>query len=257
MKIGVLTKQVPSADSPLKLDGGGKWIGEENVTFAINESDAYALEEALRIKEETGDGEVVVASLGPQRVQRGIREGLSKGADRGIHIEESLPYTSDPFLTATLFANTLRNESFDLILSGLQSDDLGLGQVGVLLGEMLSMSTATLVMETGISDSTIRVKRELEGGWFQWTTLKLPASISIQSGINTPRYPSLKGIMGAKKKEIRSIARNEVDDGGATLQTLRKVYIPQKVKRTEMIEGEADQVVAKLIDIFKRDIKVL
>lgn len=257
MKICVLTKQVPSSDSPLKLDGGGNWIGEENVTFAINESDAYALEEALLIREETGDGEVVVASLGPQRVQRGIREGLAKGADRGIHIEESLPYTSDPFMTATLFANALRDENFDLIFTGLQSDDLGLGQVGVLLGEMLGMSTATLVMETGISDSTVRVKRELEAGWFQWTTLKLPASISIQSGINSPRYPSLKGIMGAKKKEIRTIARNEVDGGEETLQVLNKIYIPQKVKRTEMIEGETDQVVTKLIDVLKRDIKVL
>ena len=257
MKICVLTKQVPSADSPLKLNGEGNWIVEENVSFAINESDTYALEEALLIKEQTGDGEVVVASLGPQRAQRGIREGLAKGADRGIHIEELLPYTSDPFLTTTIFANALRDESFDLILTGLQSDDLGLGQVGVLLGEMLGMSTATLVIGTEISETTARVKRELEGGWFQWTTLKMPASISIQSGINTPRYPSLKGIMGAKKKEIRSVTREEVTGGVEILQTLEKIYVPQKVKRTEMIEGETDQVVAKLIDVFKRDIKVL
>lgn len=257
MKICVLIKQVPSADSPLRLNDSGSWINEENVTFTTNESDAYALEEALQIKEKSGDGEVVVASLGPDRVQRAIREALSKGADRGIHIQESFPHTTDPFVTATLFASVLRDEKFDLILSGLQSDDLGMAQTGVILGELLGMSTATLAVAVEIQDGSIRAKRELESGWFQWVTMELPASVTIQSGINTPRYPSLKGIMGAKKKEIRTVPRDEVPGHDRTLQSFSRLYVPQKTKRTEMIEGNAEEVVAKLVDILKRNVKVL
>lgn len=257
MKICVLVKQVPSADSPLRLNDDGTWIKEDHVTFTTNESDAYALEEALQIKEKSGDSEVVVASLGPDRVQRVIREALSKGADRGIHIQESFPYTIDPFETASLFATALKDENFDLFLSGLQSDDLGLGQTGVLLGALLSMPTATLVMAMEISGNSVRVKRELEAGWFQWVTLNLPACLTIQSGMNTPRYPSLKGIMGAKKKEIRPVAKNDILGHESKLQDLTRIYLPQKTKRMEKIEGDSDQIVAKLTEVLKRDIKVI
>ena len=257
MKTCVLIKQVPSPDSPLRLNQDGSWIQEDNVTFTTNESDAYALEEALRIRENAGGGEVVVVSLGPDRVQRTIREGLSKGADRAIHIRESFPYTTDPLQTASLFAAALKDEQFQLILSGLQSDDLGMGQTGTMLGEMLGMPTATLVMAVELSGETIRVKRELEAGWFQWVSMKLPASITIQSGINTPRYPSLKGIMGAKKKEIRVIARSDLPVGDGYLQSLRKIHVPRKTKRTEMIEGDTDHAVERLVEVLKRDIKVL
>jgi len=256
MKTAVLLKQVPSSDSTLRLDPDKNWIQEDNVSFAANESDSYALEEALQIREKLGDGEVVVISLGPERASRTIREGLSKGADRGIHIVESFPYTSDSFEAASLLASTVKDENFDLILAGLQSDDIGTGQTGVILGEMLGMSTATLVMETELDGTHLRVKRELESGWYQWLSMKFPACITIQSGINTPRYPSLKGIMGAKKKEIKTIPKEELTAHGA-LQSMTKVYIPQKTKRTEMIEGDAEQVAGKLTEILKRDIRVL
>ncbi|MFQ6675775.1 MAG: electron transfer flavoprotein subunit beta/FixA family protein [Fidelibacterota bacterium] len=257
MKICVLIKQVPGPDSPVKLNDSGTWIREENVTFATNESDAYALEEALQIREKGGDGEVVAVSLGPERVARTLREALSKGADRAIHIQESFPYSTDPFRNARLFASALRDEKADLILCGLQSDDLGMGQTGVMVGELLGMSTATLVMATEMKGDTLRVKRELEAGWFQWVSLKLPACITIQSGINTPRYPSLKGIMGAKKKEIRSIPAGELETGDGQLQSLVRLSLPRKVKRTEMIEGDTVQVVTRLVEILKREVKVL
>lgn len=257
MKICVLIKQVPGSDSPVKLNDEGTWIREENVTFTTNESDAYALEEALQIREKAGDGEVVAVSLGPDRVKRTLRESLSKGADRAIHIEESFPYSADPFQNARLFASALKEESFDLVLTGLQSEDLGQGQTGVMVGELLGMSTATLVMSTEMTGGTLKVKRELEAGWFQWVTLTLPACISIQSGINTPRYPSLKGIMGAKKKEIRTIPKGGLERGDGDLQSLIKLALPQKAKRTEMIEGDTDQVVTRLVDILKREAKVL
>lgn len=254
MKICVLVKQLPGGDSPLRISDDGLWVKEENVNFVTNESDTYAVEEALQLKEKQGDGEVVAVSLGPERAQRAIREALSKGADRGIHVQESYPYSSDPLQIARTLSEALKVEQFDLILSGLQSDDYGFGQVGVLLGEMLEMTTATLVMATELADGKLRVKRELEAGWFQWVSLSLPAAISIQSGINTPRYPSLKGIMGAKKKELKQVT---ADSSGEAQQSISKVYIPQKVKRTEMIEGTVDQQVERLVEVLRKEIRVV
>ena len=251
MKIAVLVKQVPGAESPLPILADHKWVDESAVAYVMNESDNYALEEALHIKEVNGDGEVVVVSLGPSRIQKVIREALAKGADRAIHIEMETPGAIDPLATASHFAQALKDENFDLIFSGLQSDDVGMGQTGVILGEMMGMATASLAMEVG--DGKIKVKRELEAGWFQWVSLTLPASITIQSGLNTPRYPSLKGIMGAKRKEIKVIEPS----GNDSMQSLEKIYVPQSDKKTVMIEGSVDQMVEKLIDAFRNDIKVL
>ncbi len=185
-----------------------------------------------------------------------IREGLAKGADRGIYLEENSQIETDPLSIARSFASVLQDENFDLILTGLQSDDAGMGQTGVLIGELLGLSTATLAVQTNIQDEQIRVKRELESGWFQWVKLPLPASISIQSGLNTPRYPSLKGIMGAKKKEIRVIPASEHQTAEKT-QTIKKVFVPQTTKKTEVIEGNADTAAARILEILKSDVKVL
>ena len=253
MKIAVLVKQVPGSDSPLPLNSNQSWLDEDGISYVMNECDNYALEEALQIKEENGDGEVVVISLGPDRVQKVIREGLAKGADRAIHIQINSDGVADPLSLATLFADAIRDENFDLIFSGLQSDDLGMGQTGIIIGEMLGMSTASLAMATELSEGIIKVKRELEAGFFQWVSMSLPASITIQSGLNTPRYPSLKGIMGAKKKEI-----NIVTPGGHDVkQSAKKVYVPQSNKQTVMIEGSVDQIVDKLVEAFRNEIKVI
>ena len=256
MKIAVLVKQVPGSESALPISGDMAWIEENQISYVMNPPDNFAIEEALSIKERMGEGEVVVVSMGPARVQKVIREGLAKGADRSIHLEEDGKIETDPISIAKSFASVLKDENFDLILSGLQSDDTGMGQTGVLLGEFLGMSTATLAMEIEVQADFIRVKRELESGWFQWVKLPLPASISIQSGLNTPRYPSLKGIMGAKKKEIKSISASE-HQTGMSLQTITKVFVPQTTKRTEMIEGDPDSAVARIVEILKSDIKVL
>ena len=253
MKIAVLIKQVPGAESPLQISSDQKWVDESAVAYVMNESDNYALEEALQIKEAHGEGEVVAVSLGPDRVQKTVREALAKGADRAIHIKMDTVEAIDPLVTAGHLKNPLEEENFDLIFTGLQSDDLGMGQTGVILGEMLGMTTASLVMATEVSAGNIKVKRELEAGWFQWVSLSLPASITIQSGLNTPRYPSLKGIMGAKKKEIKVIEGEGADTG----QSMVKMYLPQSEKQTLMIEGSADQVVEKLMDSFRNNINVL
>ena len=162
--------------------------------------------------------------MGPSRVQKVIREGLAKGADRGIHIQEDEFIETDPLVISERFTDALKSENFDLILTGLQSDDTGMGQTGILIGEMLGFSTATLVIQTDLSQDKIKVKRELESGWFQWVELPLPASISIQSGLNTPRYPSLKGIMGAKKKEIKIVSTSSLTTG-SKVQAIDKIFV--------------------------------
>ena len=252
MKIAVLVKQVVGSESSLEISQDQKWIDDSSATFVMNPPDNYAIEEAMLIKEKIGVGEVVIVSMGPQRVQKVIREGLSKGADRGIHIETESLKEIDPLYTSKVLAETLRDENFDLILSGLQSDDSGMGQTGVLLGELLNMSTVTLAIETDIDQNKIRVKRELESGWFQWVELESPSSISIQSGINQPRYPSLRGIMGAKKKEIKVIPAPQVEKR----QSISEIFAPKKSKETEIIETDIDSTVERIIEILKTEVKV-
>ena len=252
MKIAVLVKQVIGSESSLEISQDQKWVDENSATFVMNPPDNYAIEEAMLIKEKLAVGEVVIISMGPQRVQKVIREGLSKGADRGIHIETESLNEIDPLCTSKVLAETLRGENFDLILSGLQSDDSGMGQTGILLGELLNMSTATLAIETDIELNKIRVKRELESGWFQWVELESPSSISIQSGINQPRYPSLKGIMGAKKKEIKVISAPQFEKR----QSISEIFVPKKSKETEFIETDIDSTVERIVEILKTEVKV-
>ena len=256
MKIAVLVKQVPGSESVLPISSEQTWIDEDMVSFVMNPPDNFALEEALLIREMKGNGEVVIVSMGPARVQKVIREGLAKGADRGIHLEEDGRIETDPLSIAKRFSSVLKEENFDLILTGLQSDDTGMGQTGVLIGELLGMSTATLAMETDVQDDHINIKRELESGWFQCVKMHLPASISIQSGLNTPRYPSLKGIMGAKKKEVKVVTSGELKTASKS-QFIDKVFVPQTTKQTEVIEGDTDAAVTRIVEILKSEIKIL
>ena len=252
MKIAVLIKQVPGSESPLSIANNNVWLDEEKVSYVMNESDNYALEEALILKENIQDSEIVVVSLGPDRVKKIIREGLAKGADRGIHINMESNEISDPLSIAKVFVDALKSENFDLILSGLQSDDLGHGQTGIIIGELLNMSTGSLAVSTELKENQISIKQELEAGFFQNVRMPLPASITIQSGLNTPRYPSLKGIMGAKKKEIKTLDINSIDQDSK----ISKLYLPSSSNEITMIDGSADQIVEKLIKVFKTDIKI-
>ena len=252
MKIAVLIKQVPGSESPLSIANNNVWLDEEKVSYVMNESDSYALEEALILKEDSQNSEIVVVSLGPERVKKIIREGLAKGADRGIHINMESDEISDPLSIAKVFVDALKSENFDLILSGLQSDDLGHGQTGIIIGELLNMSTGSLAVSTQLKENQISIKQELEAGFFQNVRMSLPASITIQSGLNTPRYPSLKGIMGAKKKEIKTLDINSVDQDSK----ISKLYLPSSSNEITMIDGSPDQIVEKLIKVFKTDIKI-
>src|SRR5437868_6734856 len=163
MKIAVCIKQVPSRDWQPRVDDAGTWIREQDASYEMNEPDAYALEEALRLKETHG-GEVVVCSAGPPRVAQVIREALARGADRAIHVEDDGLAAADAFVVAEALAAAMAEEQFDLILTGLQSDDQGLAQTGVILAARLGRPHATIVMDVQINGSALRVKRELEGG---------------------------------------------------------------------------------------------
>src|SRR6059058_2412606 len=238
-------KQVPQKDAPLKLNQNATWIREE-ISYEVNEPDAFALEEALRQKEKHG-GEVVVITSGPARAAQVLREALAKGADRAIHLEDSAFVALDALNTAKAFAAAIKDEQFDLILTGLQSDDYGYAQTGVILSELLGWPHATIIMQIEKRDSGIRVKRELEAGFFQHLEMPLPAVLTIQSGINKLRYATLIGIKQAKNKPLRKVTYPEVQQAlGPNLQKIEKLYVPQKTKNTEVIEGSPGEVARKL-----------
>ena len=260
MNIIVCLKQVPKKDSILRIAPDQKWIDERDLSYEMSEADAYALEEALRQKEKHG-GEVIVLSLGPERVKQSIKEALAKGADRAIHLNDPIfQQATDSPAIAKALAAALKDEKFDLIFTGLQSDDYGYAQVGLILAERLGVSSATIVMEVQPEGQDVRVKRELESGWFQWVRVPMPALVTIQSGINQLRYATLKGIMAAKKKEIRDVKAADLGLTGEDLkpmQTIERAYLPQKSKQTEMLEGKPAEVAAKLVEKLRFDARVI
>jgi len=255
MKIAVCIKQVPAKDAPLAITNSN-WIRETDIGFEMNEPDSYALEEALRLKEKHG-GEVVVVSMGPERVKQTIKEALAKGADRGMHIADDKAFTLDPLGAAKSLAAAIGREKPDLLLTGLQSDDQGFGQTGVLLAELLALPHATIIMQIEVQGDHLRVKRELEAGWFQHVELPLPAVLTIQSGINKVRYATLKGIMGAKKKEIMTIPRDSLGVVHEPTERVERIYVPLKTKKTEFLTGTPKETAAKLLEKLRHEARVL
>jgi electron transfer flavoprotein beta subunit len=256
MKIVVAIKQVPSRDSQLKIAASGHWIEETDLAFEINEPDAYALEAGLQLKEKHG-GEVVALCLGPARAAQTIREALAKGADRAIHVEAEDPGAFDPLGAARLLAAALASESPDLVLTGLQSDDLGYGQTGVILAELLGLPHATIIMQVDVQDGRIRVKRELEDGWFQYVEMPLPALLTIQSGISKLRYATLMGIKKAKTKEIRRLDAGNLEVSATPSVSLDRVYLPERVKHTQLFDGSPKEAAQKLVEKLKFEARVL
>jgi electron transfer flavoprotein beta subunit len=256
MKIMVSVKQVPSRDSSLKVNAAGKWLDDSDLSYEMNEPDAYALEEALQLREKLG-GEVVVVCAGAQHATQTIREALAKGADRAIHVELGEEGTLDALATAQLLAKAVQPESPDFVLTGLQSDDLGYGQTGVVLAELLGYSHATIVMEVEPQGDTVRVKRELEDGWFQNVVLRMPVVLTIQSGIKKLRYATLMGIKKAKTKEVKVLSAGEMGTGLAPGLAMERVYLPQRSKQTQILSGDAREAARQLVDKLKFEARVL
>ncbi len=254
MNIIVCIKQVPAKDAPLAI--AGNWIKESDIGFEMNEPDSYALEEALRLKEKHG-GEVIALSMGPERVKQTIKEALAKGADRGIHISDDNFAELDPLGSAKALAAAIKKEKVDLVLTGLQSDDHGFGQTGVLIAALSDLPHATIIMQIEIAGDKMKLKRELEAGWFQHIECPLPAVLSIQSGINKVRYATLKGIMAAKKKELATITRESLGIPHEPTQKIEKIYVPTKTKKTEFLTGTSKEVATKLVEKLKFEARVI
>jgi len=256
MKIIVCIKQVPERDAQVRIASSGKWIEESDLQFAMNESDAYALEEALQLKEKHG-GEVVVLSAGPERAGTTIREALAKGADRAIQVESDNLNTLDALGVAQLLASAAKQESPDLVLTGLQSDDLGYGQTGVIMAELMRLPHASLILNVEKTGSGITVKRELEEGWFQNIELPLPAVLMIQSGGTKLRYATLMGIKKAKTKELKKLSATDLGPTPAPAVTLEKITQPQKQKSTQIIPGSPKEAAATLVEKLKFEVRVI
>jgi electron transfer flavoprotein beta subunit len=256
MKIIVAIKQVPECDAQVRIDPAGKWIEESDLQYALNEPDAYALEEALQLREKHG-GEVIVLSAGPERVGSTLREALAKGADRAIHVVCNDLGARDALGIARLLAAAIKPENPDLILAGLQSEDLGLGQTGVIIAELLDLPHATLILHVEKTGTGFTVKRELEEGWFQTIELPTPAVLTIQSGGNKLRYATLMGIKRAKTKEVRSVTATELAVDAEPVVLLEQVTLPQKQKSTQMLPGTAKEAAAALVEKLKFEVHVL
>lgn len=260
MKIVVCLKQVPAREAVLKLNAAGTWIETKDVGFEVNEPDIFALEEALRLKEKHS-GEVVICSLGPARVLQAIKEALAKGADRALHLEDAAFDGLDAHGVACVMARAIEREKPDLVLTGLQSDDFGFAQTGVILAELLGLPHSTIIMEIQVtSPASIKVKRELEAGWFQWIEMPLPALLAIQSGINKPRYASLKGIMAAKNKPILKMTAMDLGLSASDLaprQKISKVYVPVRKAQTEFLQGNPKEIASRLVDKLRNEARII
>ncbi|WP_202318479.1 electron transfer flavoprotein subunit beta/FixA family protein [Archaeoglobus neptunius] len=242
MKIIVLAKHAPDPESEISVASDGKSVSQSGLVYDINDWDRYAVEEAIRIKEER-DGEVVVVGVGTS-CDDTLRKCLAMGADRAIKIPVDTSF--DAYQTAEVIKEALKDEEFDIIMAGLMSQDLNNAQVGVLLAAMLDLPVATAVAEMKVEDGKVIAKRELEGGYLEEVELPTPCVLTIQSGINEPRYVSIMGIKRAKSKEMKEV---NVSPTISTLE-IEKMYLPP-VKKAEMIEGDASEIAEKLIAIFK------
>jgi len=183
-----------------------------------------------------------------------IREALARGADRALHVEDDALASADASMTSAVLAAAMAEERFDLVLTGLQSDDHGHAQVGVMLAERLAIPHSTIIMEVRIEDGRLRVKRELEGGWFQWIAMPLPALLTVQSGINQLRYATLKGIMGAKKKEVRIVP---MPAGLQSSQRIVSLSMPARSKQTTMVTGSTPDAAKELVRLLRDEARAL
>jgi electron transfer flavoprotein beta subunit len=268
MKIAVCIKQVPNTEARLRVRRDGRWVEEEDLPFIINESDEYALEEGLRLAEKTG-GEVVVFSLGPERVKEALRKALAVGAARAVHLADPAFAGGDALATGRALAAAIARDAFDLVLTGSQSDDVGYGGTGSVLAGHLGWPHVWLVMgvelEDGVSEgkASVKVTREMESGVNEVSRLHLPAVLEVQAGINHPRYASLKGIMAAKKKEIATatpadlgLDPGQVGEAGSRLEIL-SVSFPESGKGAQMLEGDAKAAAAQLVEKLQKEARVL
>lgn len=250
MKILVCVKQVPDMDTRFKANAGGVWFDEADVVWRMNEYDEYAVEQALQLKEQLGEApEVTVLSVGPVRVLEVIRKALAMGCDRGIHVLDPEVVCKDPWQVAGTIVACAEDEGFELIFTGMQSQDRGSAQVGVIAAEQLGIPCVTTMVGFSFDDGVIIARRELEGGTRGVVRLRLPALFTCQSGLNSPRYPTLPNILNSRKKEIRTIPVEELP-APAPLSVTTGFYPPARKGSGKILEGELNSLVDSLVEIL-------
>jgi electron transfer flavoprotein beta subunit len=257
MKILVCIKQVPDMASRFKVNGEGTWYDETDLAFRMNEYDEYAVEQAVQLKEQLGNTpDITVLSIGPDRVVEAIKKALAMGCDRGVHIQDNASFRKDPWQIASAIAGFSRDKNFDLIFFGMQSQDRGSGQVGPITAELLGVPCVTTVVGFAFADGVITAKRELEGGMKAVVKLKLPALITCQLGLNTPRYPTLPNIMKAKKKELLAFpVADFLKEKELTATT--SAYLRAKKGSGVVLEGDVNEMAGRLVGILKEKTKVV
>jgi electron transfer flavoprotein beta subunit len=259
MKILVAIKQVPDTATQVRVGSDPRGIDTAGITWIVSPYDEFAVEEALRIRERRGQGEVVVVSLGPERVKEALRSCLAMGCDRAIHIHDPALAEADTLTTARALAAVVRQEQPALVLCGRQAIDDDMGAVGAQLAELLGWPCASWIMEESVDGegTTMRVARQVEGG-LEVFDLPLPAVVSCQKGLNEPRYPTLKGIMGAKRKEIRELRAADLGLGSATAQ-LRVLTLEALPPRPpgRIIQGDVASAVKELVRALREEAKVI
>lgn len=256
MKILVCIKQVPDMESKFKVDGAGTWYEKTDLAWRMNEYDEFAVEQAVQLKEQVKDADVTVLCIGSDQVKETMKKALAMGCDRGAHIADDNSSSKEPYLIAGAIAEYAKDKDFDVIFTGMQSQDRGSGQVGVLIAEMLGLPSVSTVVDFVYSDGAIEVKRELEGGVKACVKVGAPALITCQLGLNTPRYPTLPNIMKAKKKELLSIPVEDLIKVDGRQET-EKMYFPEKKGGGLVLEGDAGDLADQLIQILKEKTAVL
>ena len=257
MDIVVCVKHVPeTAEAELKIDQTGKAIEKTGLVYDINEWDDYALEEAVRIKEKQG-GTVTAITIGTQDTESTLRKCLARGADTAIRLTDSKFENSDAYATAKILHSIIKTLHYDLILTGMQAGDDSSAMVGPILAEMLNIPHATMVKKLELATGTAKVNRELEGGLEEQLEIKLPALVSVQTGINEPRYVSIMGIRKAMQKEIKvmgltdtGLTENDVGIAGSWI-SIDKLYVPPVEKQAEFFKGTPDEIATKITAILK------
>ncbi|MBB5347070.1 electron transfer flavoprotein subunit beta/FixA family protein [Desulfoprunum benzoelyticum] len=256
MKILVCIKQVPDMESKFKVAASGKWYDTADLAWRMNEYDEYAVEQAVQVKEQVGDADLTVLCIGGERVKETMKKALAMGCDRGVHVADDKAAEKEPFEIAGIIAEFARDKQFDLIFTGMQSQDRGSAQVGVLTAEMLGIPSISTIVQFAYADGRIETRRELEGGVKSIVKAAAPALVTCQLGLNTPRYPTLPNIMKAKKKELLSLPVADLLKVDARQET-GKMYFPVKKGGGLVLEGEIGQLVDQLIQILKEKTGVL
>jgi len=256
MKILICIKQVPDMESKFKINADGKWYDRTDLAWRMNEYDEYAVEQAVRLKEQVGEVDLTVLCIGPDQVKETMKKALAMGCDRGVHIADNDSHTREPIEIAAMVADFAKDKNFDIIFTGMQSQDRGSAQVGVMVAELLGLPAITTIVAFTFENGTVQVKRELEGGGKALVSAAIPVVLTCQLGLNTPRYPTLPNIMKAKKKELLTLAVPDLSGIGACQETAA-CYFPERKGSGIVLEGELPEMADKLIHLLKEKTGVL